>query len=287
MRQMLRLAESVALAVFLAALGSLSAAPADKNVAEDADQPSTRRPKPTGAEADNRQRQSAPRIMVVVPEILLGQPRVPDPAGETELIRRLVEADLCVLDSSEVALIRYSDEMGHIIREADVRAMRALCNRYRCDLLIAGEAFSEQVNERPAHDVVPVTARARIEVKAFVVETGEILAANAAVADATDFAPAVAGKTALQNAAAQLAGYLVPRIQTAIEDGRVRRALPPEPPYVLYGVAGGMAALVLIALILAVFFQQRAAAETAQTQTSVDRRLTGQVTYEAQSPKEK
>jgi hypothetical protein len=214
--------------------------------------------------------------MVVVPETLFGRPHVPDPAGETELIRRLVESNLQVLDSSEVALIRYSAEMGHIIKEADVKAMKALCRRYHCDLFIAGEAFSEQVNERPAHDVVPISARARIEVKAFIVESGEIIAANAAVSGATDQAPAVAGKTALQNAATELAEYLVPRIKTAIEEGRVVRAVQ-QPPYVLYGVAAGMAVLVLTALILVVLFQQRRA--IAETACPVDPRLSGQATH--------
>jgi hypothetical protein len=225
--------------------------------------------------------------MVVVPETLLGRPRVPDPAGETELIRCLVEANLRVLDASEVARIRYSAEMGHIIKEADLKAMKALCTRYHCDLFIAGEAFSEQVNERPAHDVVPISARARIEVKAFDVATGEILAANAAVAGATDLAPAVAGKTALQNAATELAAYLVPRIKIAIDEGRVGPAVP-QTPYLLYGVAGGMAVLVLTALILVVSFQQRrATAEATQTRAPVDPRLNGQATHQARVPQEK
>lgn len=201
--------------------------------------------------------------------------RVPDPAGETELIRRLVESNLRVLDASEVALIRYSQEMGHIIKEADVKAMKALCRRYHCDLFIAGEAFSEQVNERPAHDVVPISARARIEVKVFIVESGEIIAANAAVSGATDQAPAVAGKTALQNAATELAEYLVPRIKTAIEEGRIVRAVH-QPPYLLYAVAAGMAMLVLTALILVVLFQQRRVIE--ETAHPVDPRLSGQAT---------
>jgi hypothetical protein len=164
------------------------------NRAAEAASPSPPQSQPVARHAVSFPRESAPRIMVVVPETLMGRPRVPDPAGETELIHRLVEANFQVLDASEVALFRYSQEMGHIIKESDTKAMKALCRRYHCDLFIAGDAFSEQVNEQPAHEVVPISARARIEVKAFIVESGEIIAADAAVSGATDQTPAVAGK---------------------------------------------------------------------------------------------
>jgi hypothetical protein len=252
------------------------AAAVEDRASKDAGNASPGKSKPIALDEDDLQDESSPRIMVVVPETLLGRQRVPDPAGETELIRRLVESNLRVLDASEVARIRYSEEMGHIIKEADVKAMKALCKRYHCDLFIAGEAFSEQVNVQPARDAGPVQARARIEVKAFVVGTGEIIAANAASAGATDLSPAVAGKTALQNAATELAEYLVPRVKTAIQQGRVAQAVQ-QPPYLLYGVAAAMALVVLVALVLAVLFQRRgAAAETAQP---ADSRLSGQTTH--------
>jgi hypothetical protein len=206
--------------------------------------------------------------MVVVPETLLGRPRVPDPAGETELIRRFVEANLHVIESSEVAQIRYSQELGQIIKEADIKAMKALCAKYHCDIFVAGEAFSEQVNQTNVRNPSQIVARARIEVKAFIVETGEILAANSAVATGTDYTPAIAGKTALQHAGDNLADYLLSRIKAAINEGRIptrkeaveakagQEVLSREqlwrrqyPPYVLYGVGGGLMALVFLTVI--------------------------------------
>lgn len=155
-----------------------------------------------------------PRVMVVVPETLLGRPHVPDPAGETELIRRLLEAKLRVVESSDVASIRDSEQMGRIIDQADVGTMKALGAKYRCDILIAGEAFAEEIMDAPFPGFQ--SARARIEVKAFIVDTGEILAAHAESAGGMDLTPAVAGKKALQNAACLLAKYLVPRIKEGI-----------------------------------------------------------------------
>jgi len=194
----------------------------------------------------------------VVPETLLGRPRVPDPAGETELIRRFVEANLQVIESSEVARIRYSEEMGHIIKEADIKAMKVLCVKHHCDIFVAGEAFSEQANQPTARDP-SILARARIEVKAFIVETGEILAANSAVASGTDLTPAIAGKTALQHAADNLADYLLSRIKAAISAGRVPEAKlevsqeelwrQKHAPFFLYAVFGGMMVLGLLVVI--------------------------------------
>jgi hypothetical protein len=248
---------------------------------------------PGAGGAQSQPRRFNPRIMVVVPETLLGRPRAPDPAGETELIRRMVEARLQVLDASEVARIRYSAEMGHIIKEADIAAMRALCTRYHCDVFVAGEAFSEQVTSQPSQVAGPISARARIEVKAFIVDTGEILAANAAVDGATDQTPAIAAKTALQNAAAKLADYMVPRIQAAIAEGRIA---PPvlvtpwraeNPPYLLYGALAGMGFLVVAAMVLAAVAHRRRLAcqqaQAAEAQKRTDPTLTGE-TYVRDKP---
>jgi len=263
----------------------------DRTPAEEAAQSPPTQPALGVGNAQNQPRRYNPKIMVVVPETLLGRPHVPDPAGETELIRRLVEARLLVLDASEVASIRYSNEMGHIIKEADIKAMKALCSKYRCDLFVAGEAFAEQVNERPAHEVAPISARARIEVKVFIVETGEILAANAAIDGATDMTPAIAGKTALQNAAAKLAEYLVPRIQASIAEGRVAPPAPPwraeHPPYLLYGALAGLGFLVVAAMVLATVSHRyrlvRQQAQAAAAKKQADSTLTGE-TYVRNKP---
>jgi hypothetical protein len=154
-----------------------------------------------------------PRIMVVVPETLLGHPHVPDPAGETELIRQLVEAKLRVIESSDISSIRYSEDMGHIVKESDIKAMKALGAKYQCDILIAGEAFAEELG-RTVGDFI--SARARIEVKGFIVDTGEILVAHGESAGGADITPTIAGKKALRNAAALLAKYVVPNLKDAI-----------------------------------------------------------------------
>jgi len=157
-----------------------------------------------------------PRIMVVIPETFLGRPHVPDPAGETELVSRLREAKLRVIESSEVARIRYDEDMGRIVKESDIKAMKDFGAKYQCDILIAGEAFAEGPNPAPGGFV---SARARIEAKAFIADTGEIIASGDGEAGGADISPAVAGKTALRNAATVLARSFVPQIRDAIVGG--------------------------------------------------------------------
>ena len=49
------------------------------------------------------------RIMVVIPEVHLGRPKVPDPAGETEIVRTLIEEGYKLVDQEKVKKIRYND----------------------------------------------------------------------------------------------------------------------------------------------------------------------------------
>jgi hypothetical protein len=153
-----------------------------------------------------------PRIMVVIPETSFGR-RIPDPAAETELIKNLTEAGFRVIESSDVARIRYSTDMNRIIKEADIAAMKRMGAKYHCDILIAGEAFSDTVNS-PMRGYN--AAEARVEAKAFIVDTGEILAADGESAGGSALSESVAHKTALKNSATLLCDYFVPRIKEKI-----------------------------------------------------------------------
>ena len=118
-------------------------------------------------------------------------------------------------------------------------------------------------------------------------ETGEIIAANSAVAGGADLTPAIAGKTALQNAGTQLAEYLIPRIKAAIDEGRVSQSWPDKsdlwrqqhPPYLLYCVAAALGVFALVAVFAASLSHQRRVEQmrsaTAATRGRIDPRLSG------------
>ena len=114
-----------------------------------------------------------PRIMIVIPEQHIGRV-VPDPAGETEMIRLFTEKGFTVVDQAQVAKIRASDKLKAALR-GDKKAAAAIGKQYGAEVIIVGEAFSETA--APAHGLS--TCRARVEARAIESDTARILAANA------------------------------------------------------------------------------------------------------------
>jgi hypothetical protein len=143
------------------------------------------------------------RVMIVIPEQHLRNP-IPDPAGETEMIRRFVQEGFRVVDQAQVKTIRDKDLVKRAIKD-DPKELLAIAQSWGAELLLVGEAFSQ--------DVRPVTraaaCRARIEARILQCDTAEILTAGDGEAGAEDSAPAVAAKAAIRNAATTLFEKLV------------------------------------------------------------------------------
>jgi hypothetical protein len=111
-----------------------------------------------------------PSVQVSIPEQALRQ-TVPDPAVETEMNSVLLALGFEVIDAKQPAK--------------------------QPDVALTGEAFSESGVRRGQL----ISARARIEVQATRRKDGKVLAVDRETGVAVDIAEAVAGKTALQEAA--------------------------------------------------------------------------------------
>lgn len=145
---------------------------------------------------------TAPKIMVVIPEVHLRRP-IPDPAGETEIIRRFVEANFNLVDQSQVAAIRNQERVLNAVNDPALAA--SLGVEFGADIIIIGEAFSEFAgNEKGMF-----SCRARVEARAIATRTGKILAADGQHASGVDIAENVAAKTALRNAGGQIGQYFM------------------------------------------------------------------------------
>lgn len=147
-----------------------------------------------------------PRIMVVIPETHIGR-KVPDPAGETEIIRKLLEKEFKVVDQKQIALIRENEQVMAAV-EGDTKQAVLLGKKYGAEVIIIGEAFSEYNTEMGGMK----SCRARVEGRAINVDTGEIIATNGMEASGVDVSENVAGKVALRNAGGKLADYLIDQI---------------------------------------------------------------------------
>lgn len=148
---------------------------------------------------------SAPSIMVVIPEVHIHRP-IPDPAGETEIIRIFVEADFNLVDQQQIAAIRNQERVINATKDASLAA--ALGVEFGADIIIIGEAFSELA----ARQNGMISCRARVEARAIATSTGKILVADGQHASGLDVSENVAAKTALKNAGNQIAHYFMQQL---------------------------------------------------------------------------
>lgn len=152
---------------------------------------------------------SDPRIGVIIPEYHLNR-FIPDPAGETAVIRQLREAGFTkILDHRQIQANRYRN----IIKALDAgnsKQALALATKYHLDYLVIGEGFSEYVGDIQGSGII--SCRARVEARILKVDTGEIIAANGFQLGGVDITESAAAKAALNNAGEALGDYLVEQL---------------------------------------------------------------------------
>ena len=162
-----------------------------------------------------------PKIAVYVPETHI-QYRVPDPAGETAIVKALIDAGF-----SQVTEVGSRMSVSNPLKMS-AQELTSAARQFGVDIMIVGEAFSEGVGDPgrwlPGNQVSNMSAcRARVEAKMFIVRTGQIIGADGKMSSAYDNSEAIASKMALAKAGKQMGEYFVQQItqvQSAI--GSVR-----------------------------------------------------------------
>jgi hypothetical protein len=151
-------------------------------------------------------------LMIVIPEICIQQ-RIPDPAAETAIIREFILRNFRVVDQTQIARLRYNDQTllaAHGDQEA-LKALQALAIQYDADVLVIGEAFGE--GPVPGAPSGMQAVRARVELRAVMTRTGQIIAAEAEHQGGTDLTFGTACKMALQRAGEQIGKKLIPQFE--------------------------------------------------------------------------
>ena len=151
-----------------------------------------------------------PKIAVYVPESHI-QYRVPDPAGETAIVKALINAGF-----SNVIEVGTRLNVPNPLNMSAAQMSQA-AQQFGADIMIVGEAFSEGVGDPgqwlPGNQRTNMQAcRARVEAKMFIVRTGQIIAADGKYGSAYDNSQAVASKKALAAAGQLMGEYFVEQI---------------------------------------------------------------------------
>jgi len=150
-----------------------------------------------------------PRIAVVIPETHISR-AIPDPAGETAIIRKLTDAGFRrLVDPQRINQIRYSNAIKAIIRGDKNEAVNIATN-LGVDYLIVGEAFSEYAGDVLNSGIK--SCRARVEARLIKADTGEIITANGTHATGVDITESIAAKKALNNAGELMGDYMIEKL---------------------------------------------------------------------------
>lgn len=147
------------------------------------------------------------RVMFIIPEFHISR-KIPDPAGETEMIKRFIKSGFKVIDKTQSDKLRNDDQLIAHLKGDRMLAAR-IGKQHGADLLVVGEAFSETAGEMFNG---MISCRARIEAQVIRTDTAEIIASDGVHGSGLDIAESISGKTAIQKAATNLAEKLTMEI---------------------------------------------------------------------------
>jgi TolB-like protein len=173
--------------------------------------PQARAGAPSPASTDPLQDPRQARIAVVIPEVHITK-YIPDPAGETAIIRKLLEAGFSrMVDKAQLDRIRDSDAVKAVIR-GDVAAATGIGQQLGVDYIMVGEAFSEAVGTVAGG---MFSCRARVEAKLIRTDNARIIATNGFHAGGVDLTESTSAKNALHNAGEMMGDYMVKQLMAS------------------------------------------------------------------------
>ncbi len=136
----------------------------------------------------------------------------PTQAGETEISKKLLETGFRLVDENQFLKLKDDATLQDAFNNpADASKIAA---RYGADILIIGEAFSEYSHKQNNMS----SCRARVDVKAVMAGSAEIIATNSFNASGLDATEVIAGKDAIAKASTQIANYVITQFCSKSDD---------------------------------------------------------------------
>ena len=145
-----------------------------------------------------------PRVMILISE---RHWQAPNPATETEMIRKFAENGFKVVDPNQIRQAHASEPGGGLLH-GDPAAAAAIGRQYGAELVIVGEAFSNDT--RVSYGLY--NCRATAEIRMLDVDTATIFVAQSQTGSGSDLTENMASQKAFQNTGELLADYLMEHI---------------------------------------------------------------------------
>jgi hypothetical protein len=155
-----------------------------------------------------------PRVIFLIPEYHVSRTsRVETPSAETEFTKAFVTYGYKVLDKKQSEKAWKDEVLYKLEKEEDITAAAALAFKSGAEILIVGEAFSEKGTTFNTGGGNLFSCAGRVDVKVVKASTGQILYADSATGKGADTAEVIAGKKAVESAAALLAERAAVQVQ--------------------------------------------------------------------------
>ncbi len=158
------------------------------------------------------------KVMVVISEAHGTGKNTVEPAAETAIVRRMVEAGFYTVDRKYSQKVRNSEIMEEVLK-GDRRAARELGRRYGFDIMVYGNALSQPAGTQKIEEEGgkgPVftlhVCRARVDARAVSVDTAETLGAVSALRSGMEATGELGGREALKNAGEAAADELIGKL---------------------------------------------------------------------------
>ena len=142
-----------------------------------------------------------PRVMILISE---RHWQAPNPATETEMIRKFTENGFKVVDPNQIRQAHQSEPADGLLH-GDAAAAASIGRQYGAELVIVGEAFSN--DSRVSYGLY--TCRSTAEIRMLDVDTATIFIAKSQTGNGSDLTENMASQKAFQNAGELLADYLM------------------------------------------------------------------------------
>lgn len=158
------------------------------------------------------------KIAVVIPEEHIKY-RIPDPAGETAVIKKFLASGFTnIIDISKERLT-YNQPFN-----LNADQLQHFAQTMQADILVVGQAFSEGAGDVGqffnGKRTNVVSCKARVEAKMYIARTGQIIAADGTYGAGVDITESIAAKKALADAGAKMGDYLVEQVLNTYSGNR-------------------------------------------------------------------